>query len=138
MKTKPNLIQICLLCAAMLPTAVQAQTNQYLYTGSETNITLVAGTYIITAYGAQGGCGYDTPGGLGAEMEGEFTFSGPTALTLLVGGIGSGIEGYNGSHFGIAVELSSFERARSCSGAPGSYPRADAKSHRGNSEIAVA
>ena len=29
------------------------QTNLYLFTGSETNITLPPGIYIITAYGAQ-------------------------------------------------------------------------------------
>ena len=42
------------------------------------------------------------------------------------------------THFGIDLALSSFERTKSCSGADGSYPRADAKSHRGNREIAVA
>src|SRR5450759_1725003 len=42
------------------------------------------------------------------------------------------------THFGIDLELSSFERAKSCSGADGSYPRADAKSHGGSREMAVA
>jgi hypothetical protein len=40
------------------------------------------------------------------------------------------------THFGIDPELSSFEIAKSCSGADGSYPRADAKSHWGSREIA--
>ena len=40
--------------------------------------------------------------------------------------------------FGIDWELSRIERAKSCSGADGSYPRADAKSHWGSREIAVA
>src|ERR1035441_4845075 len=44
-----------------------AQTGQYLFTGSETTITLNPGLYYITAYGAQGGTG----GGLGAEMEAQ-------------------------------------------------------------------
>src|SRR5262245_8991725 len=65
--------------------AGSAQTNQYLFTGSETNITLNPGTYKITAYGAPGHCG-----GQGAEMEAEFSFSGLTTLTLLVGGGGAG------------------------------------------------
>jgi hypothetical protein len=63
--------------------AVSAQTNIYLFSGSETNITLNPGTYIITAYGAPG-AGH----GLGAEMSGEFNFATATTLTLLVGGGG--------------------------------------------------
>jgi PKD repeat protein len=79
--------------------AGSAQTGDYLYSGSETTITLNAGTYYITAYGAAGGGinnGFATSpiGGLGAEMRGEFTFSEPTTLTLLVGGAGSGAGGY--------------------------------------------
>jgi hypothetical protein len=66
--------------------AGSAQTNIYLFSGSETNITLKPGTYIITAYGAPGGNYY--PGGLGAEMSAEFNFSTSTNLTLLVGGGG--------------------------------------------------
>jgi hypothetical protein len=64
--------------------AGSAQTNIYLFSGSETNITLNPGTYIITAYGAPG----DFGGGSGAEMSGEFNFSTRTTLTLLVGGDG--------------------------------------------------
>jgi len=68
-----------------------AQTNKYLFTGSETNITLPPGTYNITAYGAQGGYGhYGSSAGLGAEMEGQFVFTGATTLTVLVGGGGNG------------------------------------------------
>jgi len=76
--------------------AVSAQTNQFLFTGTETNITLPPGTYTITAYGAQGGVGYEVIGGLGAEMEGEFSFSGPTTLTILIGGSGNGGGGFAG------------------------------------------
>ena len=46
--------------------AGSAQTNRYLYTGFETNITLPPGTYIITAYGAPGGYG----GFLGSGRDG--------------------------------------------------------------------
>jgi hypothetical protein len=75
--------------------ACSAQANSYRYTGSETNVTLNPGTYIITAYGA---AGFNfNGGGLGAEMSGEFNFSSSTNLTLLVGGAG-GFEfsGYTG------------------------------------------
>ncbi len=65
-----------------------AQTNIFLFSGSETNITLPPGTYIITAYGAQGGNGA-LAGGLGAEMSAKFSFQTNTMLTLLVGGSGA-------------------------------------------------
>jgi hypothetical protein len=72
--------------------AGSAQTGTYLFTGSETNITLNPGTYDITAYGAKGGSfepsAANRPGGLGAEMSAEFNFSAPTTLVLLVGGSG--------------------------------------------------
>jgi len=69
--------------------ASSAQTGDYLYSGTLQTITLNPGTYYISAYGAQGGgsLGY-AAGGLGAEMVGEFSFSGLTTLTLLVGGAG--------------------------------------------------
>src|SRR5580704_13624237 len=87
MKTAPK----SFICAAILllgTLAGSAQTGTYLYTGSETTITLNPGTYNITAYGAQGGGGVYS-GGLGAEMEGEFDFTAATTLTLLVGGAGT-------------------------------------------------
>jgi hypothetical protein len=69
--------------------AGSAQTNMYLFSGSETNITLNPGTYIITALGAGGGDGYDGGvGGGGTLMSGEFNFSAPATLKLLVGGGG--------------------------------------------------
>ncbi len=72
-----------------------AQTNIYLFSGTETNITLPPGTYIITAYGAPGGGGIYAGAeglGLGAEMSGEFNFSTSTILTFLVGGGASSID----------------------------------------------
>src|ERR1022692_2187497 len=79
--------------------AGSAQTNIYRYSGSvfigsERNITLPPGTYIITAYGASGGFALDIDddefgyGGGGAEMSAEFKFSTSTTLNLLVGGGG--------------------------------------------------
>jgi len=70
--------------------ASSAQTNIYLFTGSETNITLNPGRYNIAAYGAQGGSSYGYTGGHGAQMEAEFDFTTATTLTLLVGGAGWG------------------------------------------------
>lgn len=70
-----------------------AQTGQYLFTGSLTNITLGPGNYDIAAYGAQGGGFYNYyPGGgsLGAEMKARFSFATAVNLTLLVGGAGGG------------------------------------------------
>src|SRR6266478_5235062 len=72
--------------------ASSAQTHTYLFTGSKTNITLNSGLYQITVYGRKGsygGISSDSVGGLGAEMRAEFSFSGLTTLTLLVGGAGS-------------------------------------------------
>jgi hypothetical protein len=73
-----------------------AQSGIYLFTGSETTITLNPGLYAITAFGAQGGSCYQSGGGLGAEMEGEFDFTTATTLTLLVGGSGGNGSGQFG------------------------------------------
>jgi hypothetical protein len=99
----------CTIAAMLLfgVLACSAQTGDYLYNGpgtywtewegSEDTITLSPGLYDITAYGAAGGGahgngyandGYANSGGLGAEMEGEFSFSTTVNLTLLVGGAG--------------------------------------------------
>ena len=74
--------------------AGSAQTNLYLFSGSEANITLNPGTYIITAYGAPGAnpslilAPLGGWAGSGAEMSAEFNFSTSTTITLLVGGSG--------------------------------------------------
>ncbi len=74
-----------------------AQTDLFLFTGSETTINLNSGLYDITAYGAQGGIGYYETGGLGAEISGEFNFSTSTTLLLLVGGAGGSYNSYYSS-----------------------------------------
>jgi hypothetical protein len=108
MKTKNALRGISIAVALHLGVlAVSAQTNIYLYTGYETNITLPAGTYNITAYGAQGGSSDLTAVGLGAEMEGQFSFAGVTTLTLLVGG-GGGNTGYGYLNWGAGGGGGSF------------------------------
>jgi hypothetical protein len=55
MKSNKTLCGISIAVALQLGVlASNAQTNIYLYTRYETNITLAAGTYNIAAYGAQG------------------------------------------------------------------------------------
>ena len=95
MKSKNALCGLAIVLALHFGVlAGSAQTNKYLFTGSETNITLNPGAYIISAYGAPGGGpGPKSYGGLGAEMSAEFTFSKSTALTFLVGGAGDDYQG---------------------------------------------
>src|ERR1039458_9393058 len=91
MKSKNALCGLAIAVALQLGMlAGSAQTNIYLFSGSETNITLPPGTYIITACGARGGGTYNGSyiGGYGAEMSAEFNFSTSTTLILLVGGYG--------------------------------------------------
>lgn len=72
----PQSDALCLIGAIVLGgvLASSAQTNQYLFTGSKSNITLNAGSYVITAYGAQGGPSKPSSGGVGAEMQAQFSF----------------------------------------------------------------
>jgi hypothetical protein len=94
-KSRCGISMVVALQLGML--GASAQTTKYLYSGSETNINLPPGTYTITAYGAPGGSD-SVPGGLGAEMSGQFGFSTTTTLTLLVGGGGAnGFNGVNGA-----------------------------------------
>jgi hypothetical protein len=83
MKSKTILCGVAI--AAVLQLGVltaSAQTAQpfstaYLYSASETNATLNSGTYIITAYGAQGGGAFNdvrSSGSGAAPLELELTF----------------------------------------------------------------
>jgi len=45
---------LMILALTVLAFTVPAQTNKYLYSGSEVTVTLNPGIYTITAYGAQG------------------------------------------------------------------------------------
>ena len=55
MKTKNSLCGLAMTVVLQMGLlAGSAQTNIYLFSGSETNITLNPGTYIITAYGVSG------------------------------------------------------------------------------------
>ena len=67
MKTKKALCGLAIAVILQLGMmAASAQTNLYLFSGTETNITLPPGTYIITACGAPGG-GNTNDGGDGAR-----------------------------------------------------------------------
>ena len=98
---KPSLRLACYSFGAVCAVAVilqfgvlasSAQTGIYLFTGSETTITLNPGTYDITAYGAQGG---DSVGAV-IRWRSRGRNGGPSlpsqaaTLTLLVGGGGGG------------------------------------------------
>lgn len=95
--------------------AGSAQAGIYLYTGSEATVSLNAGTYDITAYGAQGGSyvqgyyGTVNGGGLGTEMEAQFNFPVATTLQILVGGAGNagGYGGYGAGGGGGSFVVSS-------------------------------
>jgi hypothetical protein len=80
---------VCMVAVAFLFGVLSdsAQTVKYLYSGSEQILTLNAGIYDITAYGAYGG-NVSYPGAGGAEMEAQFNFATAVNLTLLVGGAG--------------------------------------------------
>jgi len=76
--------------ALALSTSANAATVTFVPTGSIQNWYVpIAGTYHITAVGAQGGSGtYGYFGGLGAQIEGDFTFSAGTLLQIAVGETG--------------------------------------------------
>lgn len=80
-----------IVIVALMSDGFASASTIYLYSGGETTITLAPGTYDITTYGAAGGnssISWGHSGGLGAEMEAEFTFTSATTLTLMVGGVG--------------------------------------------------
>jgi hypothetical protein len=94
--TSPNVGDIVSVSSAGSGGWQITQGNQYLFTGSEINITLNPGAYNITACGAQGGSGTEYSGGLGTEMEAQFNYATATNLTLMVGGSGGSGDGGGG------------------------------------------
>ena len=80
MKSKSILrgISVAIIALQLGVLAGSAQTGIYLVSGSETNITLNQGTYIITAYGAPGGSG----GGSEGRGGGGFVVEGFTPLVV--------------------------------------------------------
>ena len=97
MKSKNALRGISIAVALQLGVlAGSAQTNQYLFTGSETNITLPPGTYNITAYGGGGGNGGGSTGSAGGNGSG----GGGTGGSGGAGGSGSNGSGGGGFNSG--------------------------------------
>ncbi|HTI83161.1 MAG TPA: Hint domain-containing protein [Acetobacteraceae bacterium] len=71
----------------------------FTYQGAviQTETITTSGTYDIVAYGAQGGNGGDTTGGLGAEVGGDFVLTAGEVIEVVVGGAGaSGVAGGGG------------------------------------------
>jgi hypothetical protein len=74
----------------------------FTYSGSLVDFTIpTTGTYQILAFGAQGGNFVNGnmfgPGGLGAEIGGDFSLTSGEKLQIAVGGAGSGLGGGGGS-----------------------------------------
>jgi hypothetical protein len=104
MKSKTTLCGLAIAVVLQLGVlAACAQTLEYLYSGTETNVTLNPGTCIITAYGAPGG-GDINDGGGGVGINGGVGENGNLSNTnggggvfLGPGGIGpGGVGGTNG------------------------------------------
>jgi hypothetical protein len=87
----------------------RADPIDFTYTGSLVDFTVLAtGTYQILAFGAQGGsgpncvlgvCGIGGPGGLGAEIGGDFNLTASETLQIAVGGAGQTVGGGGGGSF---------------------------------------
>jgi Ca2+-binding RTX toxin-like protein len=75
------------------------------FTGNEVTYDVTqSGVYDITAYGAQGGDGYEGGvGGQGAEIGGDITLTKGETLTILVGGFGGPAPGGGGGGGGSFV-----------------------------------
>ena len=73
--------------------------GSFTYQGEiiQTETITTTGTYDIVAYGAQGGDGGSTVGGLGAEAGGDFVLNAGAVIEVVVGGAGdSGVAGGGG------------------------------------------
>jgi hypothetical protein len=78
---------------ALLAAAPTASATTFLFSGASVDFAIpVAGTYQITAFGAQGGSsgtGADlVHGGSGAEIRGDFVLAKGDVLEIAVGGYG--------------------------------------------------
>ncbi len=93
------LAQIAFLgLAASVSAAARATPFDFTYSGSLVDFTVpITDTYQILAFGAQGGNFADGnifgPGGLGAEIGGDFSLKAGEILQIAVGGAGSGLGG---------------------------------------------
>ena len=81
---------------ALLSAATGARASSFSYSGSIMTYTVAAtGTYDIVGAGAQGGAGYQSAGGLGALLSGDYNLSAGTVLDVVVGGEG-GLSSFGG------------------------------------------
>ncbi|HEV2444436.1 MAG TPA: hypothetical protein VGS58_00880 [Candidatus Sulfopaludibacter sp.] len=95
----------------MLPVVASATT--ITYTGGVQTYTVPStGYYRMVAYGAQGGGTFESAGGLGAEIGGDFALTAGAVLDISVGGAGnfftdpsSGLSGGGGGGGGTFVVL---------------------------------
>src|SRR4051794_38310898 len=88
---------IVLALATSRPVQVQAAPVVFDYTGSLVTFTVpTSGLYQILAFGAQGGDLF-FPGGLGAEIGGDFSLIAGEILLVAVGGRGNNGAGGGGS-----------------------------------------
>ena len=99
------------ITSAALFTAASARADSLIsYSGSEVQYTVAtSGDYDIVGAGAQGGGGYDTGGGLGALLSGNYYLTAGTVLDIVVGGQGAygpGVGGGGGGGSFVWVDSS--------------------------------
>ena len=83
-------------------------TTTFSETGGEQQFVIpTTGIYEILAYGASGGDGNGTVGGLGAEVGGDYLFSAGTTLDIYVGQAGAGGSSGGGGGGGTFLVLDS-------------------------------
>ena len=131
---------------ALAAIPMRADTITYSYTGGAQSFTAPrAGVYDILAYGASGGLGINTTGGLGAEIGGDFTLSTGEVLTVDIGNGGSVGGAANagdggGGTFVVAPGGTPLVVAGGGGGGgfQGTSGRAGARKHRAPAEIPVA
>lgn len=108
-----KLLSSTLLVAASLSFQAYAAPVVFSYTGAlQSYLAAAAGTYVVTAVGAQGGHGtvdgQSNVGGRGASITGSFDLLAGDTFWLAVGGVGSSFAGsYNGGGGGGSFFVSS-------------------------------
>lgn len=90
-----------LLAMCLAPIAASAAPTVFSYTGAlQTYTVATTGHYEIVAFGAQGGdMPGNGPGGLGAQIGGDFLLTAGTTLNIVVGGVGGLRSGGGGGSF---------------------------------------
>ena len=96
-----GLVGAALVALCLAPITASAAPTVFSYTGSlQTYTVITTGHYEITAFGAQGGdMPGNGPGGLGAQIGGDFLLTAGTTLNIVVGGVGGLRSGGGGGSF---------------------------------------